>query len=138
MRRVKELLGLVCAVQFMIIGFLLTHHFSDNASQHEHHQVPNRLPMLDVGKVLALHQDQKKQIEDTVNFNRQTSSILMQSCLKSRERDRRLLDELLRDNQNLREGKVMPALRAFKMQRTTTTTAMSTTSNRKVPEKGKG
>ncbi len=69
--------------------------------------------MLDVGKVVAIHQEQKKQIEDSVQFNRQTSSILIQSCLNSRQRDRKLLEELLRDNQNLREGRVMPALRAF-------------------------
>lgn len=108
-RRVKELLALVCVVQFGIIAYMLM-----SSAGSTSHAAPNRmLPMLEVGKVLAMQEDQRKEIAASVQSSRQTSMILMQSCMKSRDRDRLLLEELLRDNQNLREGKVHPPLRAF-------------------------
>ncbi len=42
-------------------------------------------------------------IEKVVDHGRVTNDMLMQSCFKAKERERKLMEQLLKENQELRE-----------------------------------
>ena len=59
--------------------------------------------MIDIGKALSVHQEQKLEIEQHISHGRQASSLIMESCFKHRKRSEKLVQELLQENQALRE-----------------------------------
>ncbi len=96
-RALTYLLGVVCVVQLAIILALMRGPACQTTS------VPNK--MIDVGRALAVHQEQKQHMTKLVDHSRATSEILKESCFKAKARDRKLLEDVLRENAELREGR---------------------------------
>jgi hypothetical protein len=103
LKHLAAVLGVVCAAQFVVILVLL--HGGSSSRAGPQTAVPNQ--MIDVGRAIAVHQEQKQHMTKLVDHSRATSDIIKESCFKSKEKTRKLLEDVLRENAELREGRFL-------------------------------
>jgi Skp family chaperone for outer membrane proteins len=101
LKHLVVVLGVVCAAQFAVILLLLLPSSRVVAST----GVPNK--MIDVGRAIAVHQEQKQHMTKLVDHSRATSDMIKESCFKARAKDRKLLEDVLQENAELREGRFL-------------------------------